>query len=200
MRSLLIGAVLAFAAPAGAATIVLDFEQEPLAVYENTSFTSAECGCVDFAEQDGGWLFVEENALGSRVLIPGEEGGRLVLQFLVPVTAVALDFGNDTDDAEFIGDAVLEGLVGGTVVASATVTPNGNNLTDQTIAISFTSPLTSARFRLPQSGEFEPISPYVDNIVLTVPEPAALALAALAVLRVRCRSQRVGGHPRASSR
>jgi hypothetical protein len=196
MRALPLLLALLLAAPAGAATIVLDFEEEPLAVYQGTTFASAECGgCVTFAEQDGGWLFVED-ALGSRVLIPGEEGGRLSMTFSVPVTGVSLDFGHDTPDAESIGDAVLDGLIGGVVVVSSTVAPNQNGSIDQTISISYVSPLEAVRFRLPQSGEFEPISPYIDNVVLTVqevPEPAALGL--LAPLLLLSTRRRRGASP-----
>src|SRR5687767_13289451 len=103
---------LLLAASAGGATITLDFEEEETTIYE-VPFSSVECGgCVTFAEQDGGPLFIED-LLGSRVLIPGEEGGRLTITFLVPVTSVSLDFGGDTPDAEFIGPAVLEGLIDG---------------------------------------------------------------------------------------
>jgi hypothetical protein len=172
--------VVLAATPAGAATIVLDFEEEALASYDGVPFISAECGCVELAETDRGWLTISDE-LGSRVLIAGEEGGRLQLTFLTPVTAIALDFGHDLADAEFLGDALLEGLVGGMVVASTTLAANANGLVDQTISLAYGGPLDQARFALPQSGESEPTSPYIDNIMLTTPEPGTLGLVALAL-------------------
>ena len=183
MRHVLFAAVLLTAAPAGAATIVLDFEEEAVGEYEEP-FVSNECGCVRLSEWQGLELHVIDYALGTRSLYVGDEGGSLLLEFLVPVVAVSLDFGGDPGLPEVEAfPARLYGFAGGQQVAFVELEANRNGLVDQTLSIEPGIPMDSARFVFVQLGEYEPESPVVDRIVLTtLPEPRLLGLSALALL------------------
>jgi len=178
MRILLVTFALWVAAPAAAGTIVLDFEEEPLARYE-PSFVSAECGCVRFSE--GHELAVVE--YGSRALLVGEEGGDLELDFLVPVVGLSLDFLSFYPTSEEIDyrDAHLVAYAGGQIVAEATFAPDPAGPLFQTISLVPGTAIERARFWRVALGENEPISAVVDNVVLITPEPDALALFGLAL-------------------
>jgi hypothetical protein len=183
MRHLLFTALLLIAAPAGAATIVIDFEEEAVVEYE-VPFVSSECGCVRLSEWQGLELNVIDYYLGTRALYVGEEGGSLLLEFLVPVVAVSLDFGGDSSLPEVeTFPARLYGFSGGQQVAFAELEANRNGLVDQTLSIEPGVVMDSARFAFVQLGEHEPESPVVDRIVLTtLPEPRLLGLSALGLL------------------
>jgi hypothetical protein len=62
--------LLLLAAPAGAATITLDFEEEALGLYE-PDFLSSECGCVQLHDSSEriGRVRVIDFSLGSRALV-----------------------------------------------------------------------------------------------------------------------------------
>lgn len=190
MPALALALVLLVATPAGAATIVLDFEEEVLGVYD-TGFISSECGCVELSDADGFQLKVID-FFGSRAILVGEEGGALRLDFLVPVVAVSLDFGGDSGAEEVDArPARLRGFAGGQEVAYAELEANGNQLVDQTLTIGPGVVLESALLTFVQLGEFEPLSPLVGRIVLTtVPEPSTLALMALALIRLAIQRRR----------
>jgi hypothetical protein len=180
MRSLLFALAMLLAQPAVAATIVLDFQEETLGRRDDP-FVSAECGCVEFSGSHGLRIYLTDE--GETVLVAGadQEGGSLVIDFLVPVTAFALDFGGDSGAADVTsGTARLRGFVGAVEVALAEAEPNRNLLVDQTLAISPGVAMDRIVFTFSQLGELEPLSAYVDDVVLTtVPEPVTLGLFAL---------------------
>lgn len=67
---------------------------------------------------------------------------------------------------------------------------NRNGLVDQTLTIAPGVVMDRAIFSFQQSGEYEPISPYVGRIALTtVPERGALGLVALALVGAATRSR-----------
>jgi hypothetical protein len=161
--------------------IVLDFEEEPLARYEGSPFVSAECGCVQFSQYSrypgyGGEVSVFDfRRVGSRMLLVGEEGGDLLMEFLVPVVGLSLDFSTFFDEPDvWLDDAHLTAYAGGQVVGEATFTPDPNGPLFQTISLFPGTVIERAVYRKYDLGEYEPNSVLVDNIVLTVPEPRAL--------------------------
>jgi hypothetical protein len=186
LRILALLLVLSVAHPAGAATIVLDFEEEPLVLHEDP-FVSAECACVrlhglwnGFGGVPGAPLEVDEYR-GSHVLVVGEEGGMLLLEFLVPVVAVSFDFANFFDEPDtWYDDAHLVAYAGGEIVGQATRTPDPEGPHFQTISLIAGTVIDRVTYRKYDLGEHEPLTVILDNIVLTtVPEPATAALVAL---------------------
>jgi hypothetical protein len=203
MRTLLLAtALLAAALPAQAASILLDFEEEPEG--QRIEFVSAECDCVllyehgrgedfdlvltvrDFGVSDGDG-YTDGQAV--RVGDQGGSGGGLVMEFLVPVLAVSLDFGNDESDVSPVYDASLTGYDSqGGVLAQAFVTPNLDKLVNQTISITSASPIARAVFQLELLGDQSEHSPVVDNLVLTtVPDPGTVGLMLLGAAAVLTR-------------
>jgi hypothetical protein len=176
-------ALLLLAAPAGAATIVIDFEAEAVGEYDD-GFVSAVCGCVRFSEWQGGELRIRERA-SDKTLVVGEEGGTLLLEFLVPVISVRLEFGGDSESSLVESKpAVLVGLSGGEFASIDAEMPNRNNTIDQTLQIAVPPnlgpPIDQALFSFVQLGEHEPLSPIVGRLTLvTVPEAGGLGLLAL---------------------
>src|SRR5688572_23911691 len=133
-------ALLLLAAPAGAATIVIDFAEESLGEHGD-SFVSAECACVRFSTWSvggggSGNTLTVFNFNGNHTLAVGEQGGDLLLEFLVPVGSVRLEFGGDSplESVESF-PAVLVGLSGGEFASIDTVAPNRNRAIDQTLQI-----------------------------------------------------------------
>jgi hypothetical protein len=203
-------ALLLLAAPASAATIVLDFEEEARGHYYEGSIVSAECGCVRISDLAGRELTVFDFYLGTRMVEPGYkgEGGTLLLEFLVPVVGLSLDFLSFYPNARPIErpidyfDAHLIAYSGGEIVGETTLTPDPNGPLFQTISLFPGTVIEQARFVRVALGYYEPISPFIDNIVLTtVPEPGTLGLGALVLLgastrpRLRLRRKRVGTPP-----
>jgi hypothetical protein len=179
-------ALLLLAAPAGAATITLDFEEEPLGLY-HPGFLSSECGCVQLHDsRSNGLIHVIDFSLGSRALVIGDEGGVLALDFLVPVFGVQIDFYTLFGVPQVnLGDAWLQLFAGDDLIGEVFVTPDPQGpQVFQTISLTSSVAITRALFGKEDDALTEPVSPLVDNLVLTVPEPAfalgALALAALA--------------------
>src|SRR5687768_9606164 len=113
MRGLLYALLLWVATPAVGATIVLDFEEEQPRFLEDP-FVSVECECVrlhgwrnSYGGSPGGTLEIHDFR-GSRRLIVGEEGGVLMLEFLVPVVGLSLDFSTFFDEPDvWLDDAHL---------------------------------------------------------------------------------------------
>jgi hypothetical protein len=175
-------ALLLLTTPAHAGTIVIDFTGESLGSH-GASFV-AECGCVRLSEWTGTGELIVFNFQGSRALSVGAEGGDLLLDFLVPVQAVRLEFGGDSSTDW--KPAVLVGLSGGEFASIDTAAPNLNGAIDQTLQISVPPnlgpPMDQALFSFVQFGEHAPKSALVGRITLTTPEPRLIAL--LAVLGV----------------
>jgi hypothetical protein len=208
MRALVLAIALVGAGvPAQAATVVLDFEEEPLATYVDdeggATFVSAECGCVAFFDEGGTRLRIS-SFQGSRVLVIGDEGGSLLLDFFAPVTSVSLDFGGDCGDALVgvdchagaidIHPAWLQGLANGQIVASSEVEPNQDTQVNQTISITSATPMDQVRFGMPQYDPHEPVSPIVDNVQFeTVPEPGTLELVLLGAAAALTRRRGIRG-------
>jgi hypothetical protein len=191
-RSLLLA--LLIAAQAQAATIVLDFEEEEPRFLEEP-FLSVECECVrlhgwsnSYGGSPGGTLEVDDFQ-GSRRLIVGEEGGVLMLEFLVPVVGLSLDFSTFFDEPDvWLDDAHLYAYAGGQMVGEATFTPDPNGGLFQTISLFPGTVIEQAVYRKYDLGEYEPNTVLVDNIVLTtVPEPGTAALVALGLAGVAAR-------------
>jgi hypothetical protein len=192
MRIFALAFALWVASPAVGASIVIDFEEEPIATYDDelgATFVSAECDCVALFDQGGNRLTIR-SFMGSHVLIIGDEGGSLRLDFFTPVTSVSLDFGGDCGDASVgvdchagaidIHPAWLRGLADGQIVASSELAPNQDIQVNQTISITSATPMDQVRFGMPQYDPHEPVSPIVDNLRFeTVPEPGTLGLVAL---------------------
>lgn len=161
-------------APAGAATITLDFEEEPLGLY-HPGFLSSECGCVQLLEDHGlePRVRVIDFSLGSRALLIGDEGGALRLEY----------FGLHNI---FLGDARLQAFAGDDPIGLVVVPPDPQGAVFQTISLSSSVAITRAIFTKAVDDGLEPQSPIVDNLVLTVPEPAfGLGVLALGVLAAR---------------
>lgn len=175
-------------APAGAATITLDFEEEPLGLY-HPGFLSSECGCVQLLEDHGlePRVRVIDFSLGSRALLIGDEGGALRLEFLVPVFGVQIDFYTYFGLHNiFLGDARLQAFAGDDPIGLVVVPPDPQGAVFQTISLSSSVAITRAIFTKAVDDGLEPQSPIVDNLVLTVPEPAfGLGVLALGVLAAR---------------
>lgn len=136
MRALVLAvALLAAAYPAQAATIVLDFEEEPLG--SRMEFVSVECDCALLHSLDPGlddndsWLDIIDfpGLTNGRAIKVGDEGGGdgLVVELLVPVLAVSLDFGGDSPEFDRDeGPASLTAYdAADNVLAQAFVTPTG---------------------------------------------------------------------------
>jgi hypothetical protein len=178
---------LLLAASAGGATITLDFEEEAPGLYE-PGFVSTECNCVELLEHPGttGVLEIDDFFLGSRALIVGEEGGALLLEFLVPVFGIQLDFWTHFGIPNVeLADARLQAFAGDELVADVSVTPDPQGpQVFQTIAVTSDVAITRAIFTKPDQDEFEPASPVVDNLVLTVPEPRAIAFGAISLAAI----------------
>jgi hypothetical protein len=178
--------LLLAALPASAATIVLDFAEEPLGD-RGDSFVSAECGCVRFSEWTGGELRIA-TVDGAPVLVVGEQGGTLLIDFLSPVVSARLEFGGDSSDPDVeTRPAVFVGLSGGEFAGIASTVANRNGAIDQTLQIAappnLGPPIDQALFSFVQLGENMPESPLVGRLtIVTAPEPAAglLLLPALA--------------------
>ena len=186
MRILPLVLALWVASPASGATIVLDFEDEPLGMHEEP-FVSAECGCVrlhglwnSFGGVPGAPLEVDEFG-GSRVLVVGDEGGMLLLEFLVPVVGLSLDFANFFDEPDtWFDDAHLVAYAGGEIVGETTLTPDPEGPQFQTVSLFPGAVIDRVTYRKYDLGEYEPLTVILDNIVLTtVPEPETVALVAL---------------------
>lgn len=181
--------LLLLAAPTSAATIALDFEEEAIGYYyDEPGFVSAECGCVRVSDFAGRELAVFDYYLGTRVVSPGwkGEGGSLLLEFLVPVVGLSLDFVSFYPNARPIErpidykDAHLIAYAGGEIVGETTLTPDPTGPLFQTISLFPGTVIEQARFVRVALGFYEPISPFVDNVMLTtVPEPGSLGLAVL---------------------
>jgi hypothetical protein len=187
MRAAPLLLALLLSSPAAAATIVIDFEAVALGA-KGESFEVAPG--ITLASVDG--LYVTDR-YGTRGLLVGEEGGTLQLTFSVPVVSLSIDFGNDSDAADVDpSSAFLTGKIGGVVVVTDSELANRNGLPDQTLTVALPGGFGAAGFSFGQSDFYEPISPFVDNIVVTtleVPEPAGLLLGAL-LLSTRLR---IGG-------
>jgi hypothetical protein len=188
------------AQPASAATIVLDFEEEPLG-YDQPGFVSAECGCVRVSDFDGQELAVFDYYLGTRVISPGwkNEGGDLLLEFLVPVVGLSLDFLSFYPNSRPIErpieyrDAHLIAYAGGEIVGETTLTADPGGPLFQTISLFPGTVIERAVFVRVALGFYEPISPFLDNLVLTLPEPSMLLLAVLAAACIARGHGRVPG-------
>lgn len=180
MRALAL-ALLLSAGPAGAATIVIDFEEEAVGT-RTGSFISVEHPGVTLSEISGsfGQLIVLDFYLGTRALVVGEEGGTLILDFAMPVTAVSMDFGGDW--IEDGSPARLRGYAGGVLVSMAELDANHNGLIDQTITLVPSVAIDRVTFGMSQLGPDDKLSALVDNISLTVPEPSVAALLLLALV------------------
>jgi hypothetical protein len=168
MRIFALAFALWVASPAVGASIVIDFEEEPIATYDDelgATFVSAECDCVALFDQGGNRLTIR-SFMGSHVLIIGDEGGSLRLDFFTPVTSVSLDFGGDCGDASVgvdchagaidIHPAWLRGLADGQIVASSELAPNQDIQVNQTISITSATPMDQVRFGMPQYDPHEP--------------------------------------------
>lgn len=184
---------LLLALPASAATIVLDFEEEATGE-RGSSFVSVEDPRVTLYEDREpfpGILSVRPLFIGSSdlVLWPGEEGGRLRIEFSVAVSSVTVEFGDSGDQTVSFHPPTLVGYAGGAVVTSATTTPVMNGLPDEVLTIY--GPLDAAVFEFVQLGQYEPETSPVLRIIFTVPEPGVatlLAAGALGLARARRRS------------
>lgn len=182
MRSLA-AVLLLLAAPASAATIVLDFTSPAPGFYDEIEYPE-----VRLSEWRGGELAIVDNGSGPFLEV-GEQGGSLLLEFLVPVVFVELVFGGDSSDPAVESDAaVLVGLAGGDFAGVSVETPNRNGAIDQALRLSAPPslglpPIDRALFTFSQLGENEPLSPLVGRITLEtidVPEPRVATLIALA--------------------
>lgn len=186
---------LLLAAPASATTIVLDFEEEALGNRrdgERHAFVSVECGCVRLIEPLEGdsdaRLRIQVAPFGrsdGHAVYVGHEGGGLLLEFLVPVFAVSIDFGNDyPEDEADARDPVFKAFAeDDALLDEDTVSPNDDRIVNQTLSLYSESPIHHATFGFRQLGQHSPLDFYVDNLVLTtVPEPGAVWLAALACI------------------
>jgi hypothetical protein len=178
-------ALLLSTSPAAAATIVIDFEAEAPVRHDGPYEVAP--GIVLSSER--GLSVIDR--YGTRGLLVGEEGGSLQLTFSVPVVSLSIDFGGDSDaDDVDPSSAFLTGKIGGVVVVTDSELANRNSLPDQTLTVTLLDGFDSAGFGFPQYDFYEPISPFVDNIVVTtleVPEPAGLLLLGGLLLSTRSR-------------
>jgi len=176
-----LASLLLLTGPAFAATITLDFEEEATDARSN-GYVSAECGCVTFSHTNlsNALHFANFGAQGDgQALVVGDDddGGGLVLDFLVPVSSLTLAFGNDDPSiVDQDDEAVLQAYAGATLLGEVHVALNANDLMDQTISISGLGAFDRAVFRYTDS-----IDEIVDNLVFeTLPEPGPPVLAAFA--------------------
>src|SRR5688572_21972850 len=89
--------LLLAAQPAWAATIVLDFEEEPLG-YRDWGYVSLECSCVSFAygsrpdEDEPASVYSSGYPTGKAFALLSDQTMSLTLSFLSVVDSVSLDF------------------------------------------------------------------------------------------------------------
>ena len=195
MRRALAAALLLFAAPAGAAPIVLDFEEEPLG-FRDWGYVSLECSCVSFAygampdDDEPASVFSWGYPTGKAFSLWSDQTMPLTLSFLSVVESVSLDFqAGPTDNSHRAepwdgvitpgAQAVLTVFLGATKLGEARVLLDlVSGGMDQSIGISGVGAFDRAVLRYAGAE----LSPTIDNVTFsTVPEPGTLGLVALAI-------------------
>src|SRR5262245_8784055 len=178
---LLAALLLVAATPASAATIVLDFEEEPY-IYLPRHYVSTECGCVSFdyypaaPNEDRSYIAVRNFNLqtdGNGLVVDFHV---LVMTFAEPVTSLSLDFGLDSafywEDGSFAwlrvfsDDSPPDLRTNAGLLADARVTLNRNGLMDQSISLEGVAPFRTAAFNFNGEAEMEP-GFSVDNLRFT---------------------------------
>jgi hypothetical protein len=168
-------ALLLLSAPAGAATIVIDFESVAPGSYDTLTVSGVTFeGVTGVRVADFG---VQSDGLG---ILPDDDdsGHAIELHFATPVSSLALDFGNDDPEVLTTAhEAVLEAFLGAVKVGEARVAVNANDVMDQVITLSGVGPFDRALFAYPGG-----IDEVIDNVTFeTVPEPGTFGLAAVAL-------------------
>lgn len=171
---------------------VIDFSADTAGGKPN-GFMSVQSSLVSFSDSIGAGLFVDNfspQTVGNGLGVFGDDASALILDFSVNVNSLSLLFGNDDPRVVQPGDlAVLTAFVGATQVGQTTVVLNGNDLADQTIALSGFD-FNRATFRYERTvGNPINLIEAVDNVTFTaapavgaIPEPGTFALAATGLL------------------
>ena len=133
---------IANALPGSVQSPLIQFERDAEGVKTNP-FTSADSSIVHFTDSIGDGLNVfngEPGFDGHGLFVLPDDEGRLVIEFDVPIKKIRLAFGNDDNGVADPGDvAILTAWRGATMVDSATVEMNVNDLPDQVIGVSGTT-------------------------------------------------------------
>ena len=166
--------LVALAAPAiaQAQTFTIDFESDAPGAVPN-GFMSVDSAVVSFTDSSGADLQVIDatpQTNGQGLTVFPDDPSYLIIDFLVPMQAITLSFGNDDPAFSSPGDeAELRIFNGVTLVTSVRVVMNRNDIMDQTIGFSG-APFDRAEFfyDVSSAGLIEA----VDDIVLTPAAPA----------------------------
>jgi len=192
-RSLLVVAISLLLTPALRAQISIDFNSDSTGA-KTDPFTSADSSQVHFNDSIAEGLEVlGDSGVGDSQSLLNSRGDQdlavntLYMQFDLPIQALSLYFGNDTElEGGYV--ARLQGLddTDGIVIQSS-VTPNFNEDTDQQITVTSNAQrcFTNADFAfVDESGDPVDVEEIVDDVVATpcevVPAAGTGALALLA--------------------
>ena len=127
---------VAQALPSSVKSPSINFDRDTDAPKPN-GFASADNSITHFSDSVGEGLQIydgEPGFDGHGLFVLPDDVGRLIIEFNVPIKKVSLAFGNDDNAVADPGDvAVLTAWRGATMVDSATVEMNVNDLPDQVI-------------------------------------------------------------------
>lgn len=201
-RSTLLASVAAFFVAGAASAAVIDFEGETQGGKPNGYAVAGHPG-VTFSDTQSADLIVDDfgnQGLGTRALaVFFDDTSTLKIAFASAQTFVSLSFGNDQeffDPLPFF--ALLQAFNGATLVGTASVGVNGDDIMNQSISVNVAGGFDSVTFAYVNAND-APIRliEIVDNInyesrLQQVPAPATLALVGAALLGLGASRRRKG--------
>ncbi|MHC4547838.1 MAG: PEP-CTERM sorting domain-containing protein [Planctomycetota bacterium] len=173
LAAALVLSTTAMADPTG--NIRIDFERDPIGPKPN-GWTSADSPLVHFGDSFNALQVYQ--GLETNFTHGLAANGSLLMRFDRNMGSIAFDFGNDDPNAGANpGDlAILSLFNQGSLVGEVRMRMNGNDLMDQRIGF-IGSSFDSAIFHYAVPNQS--LAEVIDNLHLTIPEPAALTLLAV---------------------